>query len=229
MRYNQPLPDSDFNTVPTKNIDLNVIEETDLSTNEATNMLANTSSENLDYINSLLKECKTASNNQRGHSGLKGRGHQRTRSTLMELSHEHKSKQIHNESSFQNHPSLQTICGTTQASSMKRDLITEEENFRIKFDRGSPRNNMSHGGPHNTPTGKSGKLFDQFFKKDDLMRRSMSMEDLRFDRRIDRNLGHTSRGKKFIKEKGVVNVFRWTRSLGEEVEYKRERESNCEY
>jgi len=200
MRYNQQVHDADFNPVPTKHIDLKTNEEAENYTNEVTNLLEQTnSSGNLDYMNSLLKECKSALNNQRLQSGVKSTGHQRTRTTFIEFSHERKSKQMNNENSFHNHPTLQTMCGTTQASTLKPDFATEQESFRVKFDRGSPRNNLSHhGGPHNTPTGKSGKLFDQFFKKDDLMRRSMSMEDLRFDRRVDRNFGNTSRGKRLF-------------------------------
>ncbi len=104
---------------------------------------------------------------------------------------------------IQNISTIQTVCGTTQASSLKPDLCTENEVIMLKMDTTiSPQHN-----PNNTPTRKEGKLFEQFFQKGGVLKRSMSVEDLRFEKRRAMNAmneenpaeRHTSsRGKTFL-------------------------------
>ena len=108
---------------------------------------------------------------------------------------------------IQNISTIQTVCATTQASSLKPDLCTENEVIMLKMDTTiSPQHqhNMRGGDPNNTPTRKEGKLFEQFFQKGGVLKRSMSVEDLRFEKRKAMNEEnpegrHTSsRGNPFL-------------------------------
>ena len=119
----------------------------------------------------------------------------RAKSTLMGSSNKLKVDQSNNNenvepsinvpsTSTQNVTSLPAGCGTTQASSLKPDIDYESTIFQIEIEKEpTPRHNFSQRNPNNTPAIKEERLFDNFFKKGGLMRRSMSLEDLRLEKR----------------------------------------------
>lgn len=166
-------------------------------TNDLMNMFGQTFyTGNLDYISSLIQDNKSASNKNRDKSGPRPRGpHNRSKSTMIDLTMgPMKVKPVTNENqdpigsvnTIQNISTIQTVCATTQASSLKPDLCTENEVIMLKMDTvSSPeqKNFLGRCDPNNTPTRKEGKLFEQFFQKGGVMKRSMSVEDLRLEKR----------------------------------------------
>jgi hypothetical protein len=132
---------------------------------------------NLDYINSLLKNKSTAEQ----RTGKKG--HNRTRSNITESVQKAFVKPDSQPTEEEN---VQTP--KNKASTLKRDtdrgeyssfeprIQSIEEESDLKKE---PSKNLN-----NTPIAKEEKLFDQFFKKNGGgMRKSMSTEDLRFEKR----------------------------------------------
>jgi len=155
----------------------------------------------------------------------------RAKSTLMGTSNQSKIDQSNNNenaepsinvpvTSTQNVTSVPTGCGTTQASSLKPDIDYESTIFQIEIEKEpTPRynfNNFSQRNPNNTPAIKEERLFDNFFKKGGmgLMRRSMSLEDLRLEKRggpavIDEEKslqGYSPEGKD-LSDKGMINDY----------------------
>ena len=88
----------------------------------------------------------------------------------------------------QNILSAQNVSGTTQASSLKPDVEYDNGISQSELEKGNiSKEKIEHKDPHNTPSEKEGKLFDQYFRKDskrgNVIRKSMSLEDLRFEKK----------------------------------------------
>ena len=159
----------------------------------------NFSSGNLDYVNSLISNNnKSGCTNKSGdHSSRKKAGHQRAKSTMIEPS---KKPQTLNEkdngspdpitstNNGQKILSVQNASGATQTSSLKPDIEYNNGMFQPELEKGNISNEkVEHRDPNNTPAEKEGKLFDQYFRKDskrgNVIRKSMSLEDLRFEKK----------------------------------------------
>jgi len=153
---------------------------------------------NLDYLTGLINTNKSTTNKSREPSNMKGRkAHQRTRSTLQGISPQNLKLEptVNNENlepslkvqtlqTPQIALSLQTPMGTTQASSLKPDIEYETGVLTLDMEKSpTPRHNFSQREPNNTPVIKEERLFDQFFQKGGMIRRSMSLEDLRLEKR----------------------------------------------
>ena len=158
----------------------------------------NFSSGNLDYVNSLISNNNKSgcANKIRDHSSRKKVGHQRAKSTMIEPA---KKPQISTEkdngspdpaasvNSGQNILSLQNASATTQASSLKPDTEYDSGMYQSELEKDEIlKMKIEHRDPNNTPAEKQGKLFDHYFRKEskrgNVMRKSMSLEDLRFEK-----------------------------------------------
>ena len=134
---------------------------------------------NLDYINSLLKS-KAAAENAQNRTGKKG--HNRAKSNITESTQKSFTKADPQATEEEN---VQTP--KNKASTLKRDTDRAEyssfeprihsidEEVEIKKDISKNLNN--------TPIAKEEKLFDQFFKRNGGLKKSMSSEDLRIEKR----------------------------------------------
>lgn len=128
-----------------------------------------------------------ASSKGKEHSNKKSRGHQRAKSSLMQASQRPPTEEKTNNENLQpgvESNTAQTGSGTTQASSLKPDAEYENIMFPMEIPKETtPRHNVSQRDPNNTPMMKEERLFDQFFNKGGCVRRSMSLEDLRLEKR----------------------------------------------
>jgi len=155
----------------------------------------NFQSDNLDYIQNLLKS--KASQNPDRNQAAKKKGHSRTRSTMAA------SAQIQPQVDSPEINSLGLIDGKQNKSSNKNDQlpymkpesddgyspIDNDKDTLLEFKDVQNGIEDDFQGPDtqrnitNTPTRHEGKLFDRYFKDDGIARRSMSLDDPRIDKK----------------------------------------------
>ena len=172
-------------------------------------------SENLDYINLLLKN-KASSNKEKNQGGLRKKGHIRTKSTFVEsrqsqlqvespeLSEKAKIEPVYkkmeeNDKPASMRPDNDDGFMAREQDKRKGEMSVDREQDEEEFYDG----NDTHRNLNNTPTKNEGKLFDRFFKDDGVVRRSMSMEDLRIDKKAlkknpNKSTLHNPAGKTLI-------------------------------